>query len=48
MNLLDALVVLLEETLERDDVPSVRKARRRVLKRVEALRAKKERMKGKL
>lgn len=39
MNLLEALVVLLEETRERDDVPSVRRARRRVQKKADSLRA---------
>ena len=43
MNLYDAYVILLEATVEKDDDRSVRNARKRVAKKVEAMRLKRER-----
>ena len=43
MNLNDALVILLEATVEMDDDRQIRNARKRVAQKVEALRLKKER-----
>ena len=43
MNLYDAYVILLEATVEKDDDRQVRNARKRIAKKVEALRLKKER-----
>ena len=43
MNLYDAYVILLEATVEMDDDRQIRNARKRVAKKVESLRLKKER-----
>ena len=43
MNLYDAYVLLLEATVEQDGDPEIRKARKRVAKKVEAIRLKRER-----
>jgi len=43
MNLYDAYVILLEATVEKDDDQQIRNARKRIAKKVEALRLKKER-----
>ena len=43
MNLYDAYVILLEATVEMDDDRQIRNARKRVAKKVEAIRQKRER-----
>ncbi len=43
MTIYDALVILLESTLEQDDDREVRKARKRIAQKVESLRLKRER-----
>ena len=43
MNLYDAYVILLEATVEMDDDRQIRNARKRIAKKVEALRQKRER-----
>ena len=43
MNLYDAFVILLEATVEMDDDRNIHNARKRVAKKVESLRLKKER-----
>lgn len=42
MNLYDAFVILLEATVEKDDQRPVRNARKRIAKKVEAMRLKRE------
>ena len=46
MNLYDAYVILLDATVEKDDDSEIRKARKRIAKKVEAMRLKKERAAG--
>lgn len=43
MNLYDAYVILLEATIDKDDDRQVRNARKRIAKKVEAMRLKRER-----
>jgi hypothetical protein len=43
MTIHDALVILLEATVEKDDDREVRKARKRIAQKVESLRLKQER-----
>ena len=43
MNLHDAFVILLEATVEQNDDPQIRKARKRIAQKVESLRQKKAR-----
>lgn len=43
MNLYDAYVILLEATVEKDDDRQIRNARKRIAKKVEAMRLKRER-----
>jgi len=42
MNLYDAYVILLEATVEKDDDRQIRNARKRIAKKVEAMRLKRE------
>jgi hypothetical protein len=44
MNLLDALTTLLDATVELDDRPHLRRARRRLAEKAEALQAKRQRL----
>jgi hypothetical protein len=46
MNLYDAFVILLEATIDKDDDRQIRNARKRIAKKVEAMRLKKERAAG--
>jgi hypothetical protein len=43
MNLYDAYVILLEATIDQDDDAQIRNARKRVAKKVEAMRVRRER-----
>lgn len=43
MNLYDAYVILLEATVDQDDDQQVRNARKRIAKKVESMRLKRER-----
>jgi len=43
MKIEDALVILLEATVEMDDQPEIRRARKRMAQKVESLRLKRER-----
>jgi hypothetical protein len=43
MKIEDALVILLEATMEMDDQPEIRRARKRMAQKVESLRLKRER-----
>ena len=43
MKIEDALVILLEATVEKDDQPEIRRARKRMAQKIESLRLKRER-----